>query len=71
MNHATLVRMANQIATFYKPYSEAEAIVQTEGHIKRFWDPRMKKDLQLVVEAGGEGLSPTAMAAAQRVVGTA
>ena len=68
MNHATLVRMANQIATFYKPYEEAEAIASTEGHIKRFWDPRMKTDLKRLVAEGGEGLSPVALAAAQKVV---
>ncbi len=63
-----LVRMANQMADFFRSYPEEEAVTQTESHLTKFWDPRMKRDLKLLVEAGGEGLSATALAAARRVV---
>jgi len=35
----TLVRMANQIADFFKIQSENDAVAGTADHIKKFWDP--------------------------------
>ncbi len=45
MDDANLVRMANQIADFYTPYTEAEAIEGVAIHLKKFWDPRMRDRL--------------------------
>lgn len=62
-----LVTMANQIAAFFKPYAEEEAINGTYEHLIQFWDPRMRVKMIAHVEAGGEGLSPIALAAAKRL----
>jgi len=59
MNTDHLVRMANQIATYYASYPEAEAKEGVRGHIQRFWEPRMREQLRRHIEAGGEGLSPS------------
>ncbi len=62
-----LVTMANQIAAFFKPYGEEEAINGTYEHLIQFWDPRMRVKMIAHVEAGGEGLTPIALAAAKRL----
>ena len=59
--------MANQIAAFFKPYAEEEAIANTESHILQFWEPRMRTQFIDFVQSGGEGLSPIALAAAKRL----
>jgi formate dehydrogenase subunit delta len=69
MNPETLVRMANQIADFFKAQPEAEAIKGTADHIRLFWDPRMRTQLCGHLAQGGGGLSPLARAAAERVCG--
>ncbi|MCD6076000.1 MAG: NAD-dependent formate dehydrogenase [Rhodospirillales bacterium] len=62
-----LVTMANQIAAFFRPYPEEEAIKGTYEHLIQFWDPRMRVKMIAHVEAGGEGLSPIALAATKQL----
>jgi formate dehydrogenase subunit delta len=59
-----LVRMANQIGQFFKPQSEEKAIAGIVDHIKRFWEPRMKKRIfSHLDEGGGVGLDPLTLRA--------
>lgn len=52
-----LVRMANQIATFFHSQPASEAAGGVANHINRFWEPRMRRQLfDLVDNHGGEGL---------------
>ena len=68
MDSLRLVTMANQIAAFFKPYAEDEAIAQTESHILQFWEPRMRAQMIGYLESdGGKGLSPIALAATRRL----
>lgn len=60
-----MIRMANQIAAFFAAYPEEEAIASTAGHLKNFWEPRMRAELVAHIEAGGEGLSDLALKAAK------
>jgi formate dehydrogenase subunit delta len=53
-----LVRMANQIGTFFASQSEALAATSTADHIRSFWDPRMRAAIVAHVAAGGDGLTP-------------
>ena len=55
-----LVAMANQIGGFHASLpNRAEALKGTANHIRRFWDPRMRKALLAHLDAtGGEGLDP-------------
>lgn len=66
MSEDTIVRMANQIATFFATYPHAQAVEGTYDHIKKFWDPRMRKQLAMKVAAGGTGLSAIALEAARK-----
>jgi formate dehydrogenase subunit delta len=63
-----LVRMANQIADFFRTVPEPEAVAGTADHIQKFWDPRMRAQLKTILNAGGEGLNPIARTAAEKVV---
>ncbi len=59
--------MANQIAQFFAPYPEPEAIAGIRDHLARFWDPAMRREL-LVIAAEQErrgGTEPAIDAATQ------
>ena len=61
MNIDRLVRMANDIGNFFR--SEPDHAVAVDGiasHIRRFWDPRMRKEIIAHLEGGGDGLSDLA-----------
>lgn len=66
---ARLVHMANQIARNLEIEPGADAA--TARHITDFWDPRMKRSILAHVAAGGEGLSPVARAAIDRIAASA
>jgi formate dehydrogenase subunit delta len=55
-----LIHMANQIGDFFEAEPDRTAALEgVAGHIKRFWDPRMRREiLQWVDEHAGEGLKP-------------
>jgi len=63
----TLVRMANQIADFFKIQSVDLAVAGTADHIRKFWDPRMRAMMTQHLAHGGAGLNPIALKAAQQV----
>ncbi|MFO1123593.1 MAG: formate dehydrogenase subunit delta [Hyphomicrobiales bacterium] len=62
-----MVRMANQIASFYHGYPEAEASREIADHINRFWEPRMREELLDHLAQGGKGLAPVVVAAAAQI----
>ena len=63
----TLVRMANQIADFFKIQPADKAVEGTADHIRKFWDPRMRAMMTQHLAHGGAGLNPIALQAAQQV----
>jgi formate dehydrogenase subunit delta len=62
-----MVRMANQIAGFFKGYGAEEGAKETAAHINAFWEPRMRSLFFAHVDKGGEGLDPLVLAAARQV----
>ena len=62
-----LVRMANQIATFFhsKPREEGEAGVAE--HINKFWEPRMRRQFFEMLDAGTENFDELVIAASARI----
>lgn len=65
MKALKLVRMANDIAAFFQSQpGHAAAVEGVASHLRRFWDPRMRRELLAWVdEHGGAGLSPLALEA--------
>ena len=65
-----LVRMANQIAAFFEPYPEDEAIAGITEHLQKFWDPSMRIALVAAQRAGPTGLHRLASCAVERLTDT-
>jgi len=58
MDIANLVRMANRIGEFFAAMPDMqEAQAGIAGHLQRFWEPRMRREIVAHVERGGAGLS--------------
>ncbi len=64
---ASLLRMANQIASnaHHKPHDAAVAMV--ESHLRDFWAPSMRLHLTEWMDAGGEGLDAVAAEALEHL----
>ncbi len=60
MDIQNLVKMANQIGAFFESMPDREqAKADIVGHIKKFWEPRMRKTiLQKLDDGEADGLSP-------------
>lgn len=65
--HSKLVYMANQIAKFMESKPHTEGVELTASHINDFWEPRMRKHLFEVLDAGGDGLRPLVLEAAKKI----
>ena len=63
MLDADMLRMANQIAGFFKAYGDDEATREIATHINNFWEPRMRRQLFVHLDRGGDGLEPLVIAA--------
>jgi formate dehydrogenase subunit delta len=61
MSVENLVRMANDIGHFFAAEPRrADAVSGVANHIRRFWDPRMRRQIITHLDAGGEGLEELA-----------
>ena len=50
-----LIQMANQIGSFYAGMPDREhALLDIANHIRRFWAPRMRKELLQHVDTQGD-----------------
>ena len=66
MSPETMIRMANQIADFWRsqPQDPAEHVAE---HMKDYWEPRMRDQLLTYISQGGEGLDPIVTEAARHL----
>jgi formate dehydrogenase subunit delta len=65
--HAKLIYMANQIAKFMESKPHAEGLAGLSSHINDFWEPRMRRHLFEVLDAGGNGLRPLVIEASDQI----
>jgi formate dehydrogenase subunit delta len=49
-----LLRMANQIASFFRSYPEEEAVAGIHKHIVAFWTPKMVSKLEAALPEMGD-----------------
>lgn len=64
---ARLIRMANQIGTFFQSKPHEEGVAGIAEHINKFWEPRMRRHFFGVVDAGGDGLLPIVLEASKTI----
>jgi formate dehydrogenase subunit delta len=62
-NNDRLVYMANQIGKFFETQGHDKAVPGIAEHIRKFWDPRMRKSIFAHLDAGGAGLAPNVLQA--------
>ena len=62
-----MVHMANQIALFFASYPREEAIASVTDHFKKYWEPRMRKQIIAYVAGGGGGLHELAFEAVKHL----
>ena len=61
MNAERLAEMVNDIANFFASEPDhGVAVAGVAGHIKRFWEARMIRQIIAHLDAGGHGLSDLA-----------
>ena len=59
MSVADLVRMANDIGRFFEAEPKrADAVAAVADHLRRFWDPRMRRQILAHVQGAGPGPGP-------------
>jgi len=65
MDPHKLVKMVNEIAAFFESETDTKVVSEgIAGHVRRFWDPRMRKELlRYIDEEGGVGCKPSVLAA--------
>ena len=55
MNIENLVTMANQIGMFYETMPDrTKALTDIAEHLKKYWDPRMRRELLAYIEEPGQ-----------------
>ena len=67
MENRDMLRMANQIADFFRSYPHDDAVKEAATHLNNYWDPRMRKHLFEHLAKGGEGLDPLIIEAAAQI----
>ena len=67
MENRDMLRMANQIADFFRSYPHEDAVKEAATHLNNYWDPRMRKHFFDYLAKGGEGLDPLIIEAAAQV----
>jgi formate dehydrogenase subunit delta len=67
MNAERLIHDANQIALYFAAYPHDEAVAGVADHIQKFWDPRMRASLRVILEAKQAGLHPLILDASAKL----
>lgn len=69
LNHTDekLVRMANQIATFFASQPEAVRVDGVATHINKFWEKRMRRRFFEMIDAGIGGFLPLVILASAKI----
>ncbi|HEY5185475.1 MAG TPA: formate dehydrogenase subunit alpha [Actinomycetes bacterium] len=61
------VRLADDIAAQFGHLPHDEAVARIAGHVRSFWDPRMRARLVAAVAAGGEGIDELVLEATRQL----
>ena len=67
MEQAEMIRMANQIAGFFKNYGFEEGKKEVAAHLNNFWEPRMREKFFQHLSTGGAGFDPLVIEASKLV----
>lgn len=67
MDSQNLIRMANSIGDFFEAMpDEDEALEGVATHIRKFWEPRMRREFLAALDAGVPGVNDIVVRAIER-----
>jgi formate dehydrogenase subunit delta len=69
MDRHHLAAMVNEIAAFFEGEDPAKGAENVANHLRRYWDPRMRRQIIEHASEGGEDLSPVARAGVELIAG--
>jgi formate dehydrogenase subunit delta len=64
VHDAAEIRLINQVVVHFGYLPEDQAVTEVADHVRKFWDPRMKRRLFDLVDSEAGQLEPVALAAA-------
>ncbi|MCW2520415.1 MAG: formate dehydrogenase [Mycobacterium sp.] len=64
VHDAAEIRLINQVVIHFGYLPEDQAVTEVAEHVRKFWDPRMKRRLFDLVDSEAGQLEPVALAAA-------
>lgn len=67
MSHDKLAYMANQIGRFFASQKPETAVAGIEDHLRKFWDPRMRRAIVAKLADGEVELDPLVRQAVERL----
>lgn len=65
MSPEKLIMMANQVAAFFKAQGEAAAPASVADHLKKFWEPEMRRLLVQALQSDVARMDPVVARAAE------
>jgi formate dehydrogenase subunit delta len=63
-HRASEIRLINQIVVHFGYLPTEQAVTEVADHVRKFWDPRMKRRLFELVDSQAYDFEPAALAAA-------
>lgn len=70
MSPEKLAYMANQIGKFFAHQPHDQAVASIEDHIRKFWDPRMRREIVARIDDSHITLDPAVREAVARLQDT-
>jgi formate dehydrogenase subunit delta len=64
IHDAAEIRLINQVVVHFGYLSTEQAVTEVADHVRKFWDPRMKRRLFELVDSEASDFEPVALAAA-------
>ena len=61
---AAEIRLINKVVVHFGYLPTEQAVTEVADHVRKFWDPRMRRRLFDLVDSGTSDLEPVALAAA-------
>jgi formate dehydrogenase subunit delta len=69
MSPDRLIYMANQIGKYFESQHRQNAVDGIADHLRKFWDPSMRRTISAYAKNGGEGLDPVVLQAVRALSG--
>ena len=64
IHDAAEIRLINKVVVHFGYLPTEQAATEVADHVRKFWDPRMKRRLFDLVDSGASDFEPVALAAA-------